>query len=413
MLSGRKEKMLIESQSGWVNKTDIFLSERAFPFGIFLLLTGLFWLGDHGLYSKLFYWSLLLPTLLSILLFPGNVRNLLASRICVAYLPFACYMASTVFWSTSDDGLFEMMKRPLFVLLFFYPVFELGRRRFDLLCAAVKWGAVLAVVAAVWTLGEFLFSVDQYRLTGYGALYNPLLTSHVFGFFLAWWLGLYFSERRLFDPVALSSMLILLGLVLATGSRTPLVAMFAVVIWLSVATRNRKGILTLCSLLTGCILVWLFAPEILTQRGLSHRTEIWMDVLRQISEKPWFGHGFNSPLWVRLEALSYPLQDPHNLTLAVFFIGGAVGGILWLVLYATALLESWRWRNDKWVLVFSATLIYGLMAGMTEGGSFLSRPKEHWFLVWIPLALMSAAVYQACIRSRMDTTNQGTTGANG
>ncbi len=33
---------------------------------------------------------------------------------------------------------------------------------------------------------------------------------------------------------------------------------------------------------------------------------------------------------------------------------------------------------------------YGLVAGMTEGGSFLSRPNEHWFLIWIPLALVAA-----------------------
>jgi hypothetical protein len=34
--------------------------------------------------------------------------------------------------------------------------------------------------------------------------------------------------------------------------------------------------------------------------------------------------------------------------------------------------------------------VYGIGAGLTEGGGILSRPKEHWFLLWIPLAIIAA-----------------------
>jgi tRNA A-37 threonylcarbamoyl transferase component Bud32 len=33
--------------------------------------------------------------------------------------------------------------------------------------------------------------------------------------------------------------------------------------------------------------------------------------------------------------------------------------------------------------------MYGIGAGLTEGGGILSRPKEHWFLLWIPLAIIA------------------------
>ncbi len=389
-----------------------FLSHRIFPLSIFLLLTGMFWIGDHGLYPRLFYWAMALPAVLSIACSPKNVRHLLASRIVVAYLLFACYMVLTVLWSTSQNSTVDLVKRPLFVLLFFYSAFELGRQRFDLLAAAVKWAAVIAVVAGIYTLGLFVSSGANGRLTGYGALFNPLMVSHVFGFFLAWWLGLYFIERRVSEPLMLAAVLILAALLLATGSRTPMVAMTATIFWLSAIAWNRKSVLAVGMLITAVAMIWLFAPEILTQRGFSYRTEVWTNVLRQIGEKPWFGHGFNTPIWVKLDDIPYPLHDPHNLTLSVFFDGGVIGGLFWLALYLVSLVESWRWRTNKWVMACSATVIYGLMSGMTEGGAFLPRPKEHWFLVWIPLALTAAAIYQARI-CEMNARGQETTGANG
>jgi hypothetical protein len=42
------------------------------------------------------------------------------------------------------------------------------------------------------------------------------------------------------------------------------------------------------------------------------------------------------------------------------------------------------------VMISSALLVFGFAAGLTEGGEFLTRPKEHWFLIWIPFALLSS-----------------------
>jgi hypothetical protein len=35
-------------------------------------------------------------------------------------------------------------------------------------------------------------------------------------------------------------------------------------------------------------------------------------------------------------------------------------------------------------------VVFGFVAGLTEGSAFFSRPKEQWFLIWIPLALLAA-----------------------
>ena len=379
----------------WGDRIGLVLVGGMLPVGLFCLLTGMFWIGDHGLYPKLFYWTVALPALLLFPIQRGNLKDILGSPVFVAYLPFACYTALTVFWSSSDGNAVDLIKRPLFVLLLFYAVFELGYRRFDLLVSTIRWSAICSVIAAIYTLARFLVAGGSDRLAGYGALANPLMVAHVFGFFVALWFGAYFADRKLFQPFALVAILILMALIVATGSRTPLLATAVTVVWLAMLSGNRKGVLVVCLMAAVAGLVLLFAPEILLQRGLSDRTDIWADVLRQVAEKLWFGHGFNTPLWIQLADIPYPFRDPHNLTLSVLFAGGIVGGFLWLLLYIVALLDSWRLRSNKWVLVCSATVVYGLVSGMTEGGSFLPRPKEHWFLVWIPMALLSLATYRA------------------
>jgi O-antigen ligase len=372
-----------------------------FSAGFFCLLTGMVWVSDRGLYSRLFYWTIALPAVFSAAASPRESAGLLKSRIFLMYLLFACYTVITLFWSESDDDVLGLIKRPFFVALAFLAVFEFGRRCHALLMATVKWSAVFSVFMALYILYFFFAVGGQGRLQGDGALSNPLLISHVFGFFLALWLGYYFSKRKLIEPLFFFVFAVLIGLLFATGSRTPLLATVFTVTWLTIlAANHRKSIVVICTTLVLASMILLFSPEAITQRGLSYRPEIWMDVIRQILAEPWFGHGFGTPLQVWVEDLNQAFSDPHNLTLSVLYSGGIIGGALWIAVYFTALWEAWRWRHDRWVFAFSATVVYGLAAGLSEGGSFFSRPKEHWSLIWIPLVLLSYAAFRASTNER-------------
>lgn len=382
---------------GFRKKITTFLVCYAFPFGVFLFLTGMFWIMDHGNFSKIFYWSILLPALLLIVNNPKSLMYVVKSKIGAAFILFATYFIITIQWSVSENNWLSLIKRPFFVFFLFYLVFELGRRRHDLLTKSVKYTAIAAVLAALVTLAQFYVSGNAGRLSGYGALSNPLLVSHVFGFFSAIWLGSYFAGERNFEPKSILSFLICSALLFATGSRTPLVALLVTIIWLAALSFNKKSIFIVCVLIATVCVIFLAFPEAILQRGLSYRTEIWANVLRQIYSQIWFGYGYGTSLQIKLANIPYPFSDPHNLSLAVFFAGGIVGIFLWVALYGVALHQSVFLRNDKRVLVCSAVVVYGLAAGMTEGGSFLSRPEEHWFLIWIPLALLAAATYREAI----------------
>ena len=367
------------------------------PVGIFALLTGLLWVGDRSLYPRMYYWLLALPALILIILNPLLLRRFSCSSFGLAFIPFAAYMLLSILWSANEDSAVELFKRPFLVVLLYVAVIELGWQRFDLLCRVVKWSGFVAIIAGSYALLRFHYEGGQGRLVQ-GALFNPLLASHVFGFFIAFWFGLFVTHESNVKSLAFWGIVILGAVIFATGSRTPLLAATAVVIWLAVVYPNNKTVCGLIVLLLGGLLAWFFESEILLQRGLSYRTEIWTNILNQILAKLWFGHGFGTGMSIQLENIPYPFSDPHNITLSVFYSGGLVGVMLWVFLYAMTLFSAWKFREDRWVIVFSATVVFGLVAGMTEGGGFLSRPKEHWLLIWLPIALLAAAVQRAKMR---------------
>lgn len=152
------------------------------------------------------------------------------------------------------------------------------------------------------------------------------------------------------------------------------------------------------------IVAYIFNPELVTQRGVSFRPEIWSESLRQIGEHPWLGHGYDHPMRIKL-ANGMLLADPHNIELGVLFAGGIVGLLLWSAIYALAFVFAWKNRRDPMVLLASTWLVFGLASGLTEGNAFMSRPKEHWFLIWIPLALLYALWVQKSARDKNETAS--------
>lgn len=367
------------------------------PFGSFILLTGLFWLGDRGLYKNLFNLFVVVPTLLAIILDKGaNLKRILRNPLLVPFLIFGVYTLITLFWSDTQHSIASLVKRPINIL-FLTLAFGLVALRSEIkLFKIVTLSARVAVACGLLSL--ICFSATHYmdggtfgdipQFYGYGALINPLLTSHVYGFFTAFFLALWFSGRYTSLPLQALSFGILTLVVLSTGSRTPLLALMITLIWLSICYGNRRSLTAIGVALTSFLALILLYPKAVMERGLSYRPEIWMEAIKHGFEKFWFGHGFDHSVIFHIETTKKVFNDPHNIELGVFIEGGFVGLSIWLALYTMALLYAWRNRANYHVMIASALLVFGLAAGLTEGGAFMSRPKEHWFLIWIPFALL-------------------------
>jgi O-antigen ligase len=365
------------------------------PIGWLVLLTGMFWSGDRTLYTKLYYALLAAPTLLALMLQPGLLKKLLRNPLILTFIVFGCYTALSLLWSDTDNKFSSLAKRPLYVLMLFLGVGLLALKSPQRLNKLLLFAGVIAAGSGALSFAYFLYSTGGAgRFSGYGALFNPLLSAHVYGFFAAFWLATWFTRVDTHSNAVLPVLLLLvLGVVLlSTGSRTPLLALSLTLIWLAAAHASRRSLIaSACAIVLAAGLLLLF-PDSLLQRGLSYRPEIWFGALQLAADSPWFGHGFDHTLSIALQTEGLTFNDPHNIELAVLLSGGLTGLLMWISLYALALLFAWRNRHNPLVMTASALVVYGLAAGLTEGRGFLTRPSEHWFLIWIPITLLTAAL---------------------
>ncbi|HDS1747994.1 O-antigen ligase family protein [Pseudomonas sp. M2] len=367
------------------------ISNYLLPVGWFIVLTGMFWAWDRTVYHKLFYIFLAVPTLVMLVKNREILRPLVFNPLFLAFLAFSAYTLLSIAWSDTDNSTSSLLKRPLYIAMLLLSAGMISLRSPGQLEQWTRYAAIVVAIAAGMSLFFFLYNNPAFagrRLVGYGALYNPLLTAHVFGAFAAFWLASWFQARSVLSLIPLICLAVLGVAILATGSRTPLIGLAGALGWLLIVGDRRRAGLAVGVLALALIYVALIYPEAITQRGMSWRPAIWMDALRQISEHPWLGHGFDSPMTVIIPGRAGTLADPHNIELGVLYAGGIVGLFLWMVLYGLAFYFSWVYRKYPAVTVAATWLIFGFVSGLTEGSAFMSRPKEHWFLIWIPMALV-------------------------
>lgn len=380
------------------------ISCRLLPLGLFVLLSGMFWIIERRLYVSMFYLLIVIPAVVMVLIRPQAVGSILKSNIFIAFLAFASYCLISISWSGAHESVISLIKRPVYVLLLFIACFIVAEKNPAAGERAMKFSAWIALISAIISLWIYAQHDWPGRLPGYGALSNPLLTSHIYGFFLIVWLSYLLSDQCKRPVMIVPPIILLFFLILATGSRTPLVAIVTSTLWIALLAGGRKAWLTVAVLSITGIAVATFYSAALLDRGVSYRPELWADTWQQIQAHPILGHGYHDPLRLYIESLQTTFIEPHNMTLSVFYQGGLVGLLLWLTLYGSAFLASWRYRGHYLVLITAAPLMYGFIAGMTEGGDVIARPKEHWFLIWIPLALIAASVSIAQ-RNERDTAH--------
>ncbi|QIH05845.1 MULTISPECIES: bifunctional O-antigen ligase/aminoglycoside phosphotransferase family protein [unclassified Pseudomonas] len=383
------------------NRVFDFICLWILPTGYLLLLCALFFLPERSLLHKLYYGLFSIPTLIALCLRPAKLKSLLREPIFIAVLLFCIWALISLAWSPPVDSLPGEFKPPAHLLMLFAGCSLLVSYRLDVLRPLCFCAAMVALVASLINLYTFsLTYTPGARMIGGGAFDNPLLSSHVFGFFLVYWLWLSMSCQRMrVLLLSIPAMAVMFAAILATGSRTPLVALTLAIAWICFMYSNKRSLMLLTAMLTCSTAVLLLFSHMLGERGNSYRFEIWTLVLGYIAEHPWIGHGFNANLSVDVN-IGYLLEEPHNFALGVLYYVGIVGLVPWLFMQAWGLFKSWQLRSTPLVVLASSWLVFGIGAGLTEGGGVLSRPKEHWFLLWIPLALIAAL----CIAQRARRT---------
>ncbi|MDO9622577.1 MAG: O-antigen ligase family protein [Pseudomonas sp.] len=375
----------------WTQRPYAFICNWLLPLGFIVLLIGLAVLPERSLYHKLFYALIAIPTLFALAMRPLASKALWFNPVIITFLMFSFWALLSTSWSDTDASFGSLLKRPLYILMLFAACALIGLQSNQRLALSTLLAALLMLPITGYSLAVFISSwIPGDRLIGGGALDNPLLSSHLFGFFCTLWLALSMTLSPRQSWAAFSAALLMGFALLATGSRTPLAATALVCAWLILACWNKRSIWLLASGALGFLALVLLYPESLSNRGLSYRPELWAGTLSKISQQPWQGFGFGAHLEILIADLAMAFSEPHNFALGVLYYTGIVGLTLWLAIHGIALLQCWRHRSDALFIVCGALLVYGIGAGLTEGGGILPRPKEHWLITWIPLALIAA-----------------------
>lgn len=373
------------------NRVFDFLVLWILPIGLLLLLSSLFFVTNRNVLHKFYYGLFSAPTLLLLCLRPREIKELLREPLVIAFLVFCAWALTSLLWSPEQHPDTDLFKRPLHTFMLFAGCGLLLHYRNELFKPIFFSAAVIALVVCLFNLVAFIkgFEPGMRMIGGRGALDNPLLSSHVFGFFCVYWLYVCVTTQRLHVLwFSVPAMAIMTAAVLATGSRTPLVALTLTILWITFVSRNRRSALLIAGLVVGAAGLLLIYPELITSRGSSFRFELWSMSLQRIAEHPWIGHSYDSELYLSL-ADGNELREPHSFALGVLYYVGIIGFIPWIFMLAWGLFKGFKQRAQPLFILASSLLMYGIGAGLTEGGGILSRPKEHWFLLWIPLAIIA------------------------
>ncbi|MEA1606595.1 MULTISPECIES: O-antigen ligase family protein [Pseudomonas] len=361
------------------------------PAGFVVLLIGLAALPERSLYHKAFYALIAAPTLIALALRPRICVALLREPVIIALLMFSTWALISISWSDTERSFGTLFKRPLYIFMLFAACALIALQAHTRLAQSTLLAAVLMLPLTAYSLMIFMTNATPgERLIGFGALDNPLLSSHVFGFFCAFWLALSMTLSPRQSWLALIAATLMGMALLATGSRTPLVATALTCAWLIVACWSKRSVGLLLFGALGALALIVLYPEVLSSRGLSYRPELWAKTLSMVIQQPWQGFGFGAHLTIFIADLKMSFSEPHNFALGVLYYTGIIGLVLWLAMHGLALFQCWKHRSNYLFIVCGALLVYGIGAGLTEGGGILSRPKEHWLVTWIPLALIAA-----------------------
>jgi hypothetical protein len=365
------------------------------PTGFFIFLSGFFWIPTQHNYKVVVSYASLLPSLLSMLTFRRWREWFKTPLVPLLFLYFA-YMIVMAALRGADPVAFAQWS--FYIVVFVFGISAQMRIEpatlHKILAAAVFAAAAAAIYAIVIDARSGLLWQAEYRLVGYATLYNPLKSGHLFGAFVVIGIWSGFVERRLRWLSWLAAAICTLT-VLLTGSRAPCIALLVVSAWnIFGLCRGRERFFMLIKLTIIAVAAAFLFWHKLSERGMSLRPEVWNHAFSLSLKNFWFGVGLGSRLDIPMSVGGH-LYDTHNVLLAVFYYGGIVGVLLFVLAFGASFSSAWQKRFSSPIFLLAASLqLYGLATLQFDGGSLIGRPTEYWILYWAPMALYLYAVFR-------------------
>ena len=382
---------------------------RAFPFlllaayGVFLCSYFIF--SD---YSKPYQFYARVMFILSLFVVVGSIREVWKHPLFQTIVAYILYLLLSGFWSHTLDWYRLGQKATVSVnLISFIAVTHFlvhwNRSLFErMLQACILFATFAAVISIVVFYSYNPFPAT--RLKPIGSLTNVNEFSNVYGIFalLAAFFVMRFPGRGL-NWVFILSIAAFICVAWFGQSRAAFTALIIALLTLVSLMQKNKRLLSLAALTALTCLLFVAFPEVMGQlfeRGPGLRPLIWAAVWDEAQSAPVFGHGLASTLSVGISG--YTFETAHNAFLMLFWQGGAVGVIIFLLLLVVAFRHAWSLGQQRGDFSIFCILIFAVCTMMTGVDTLIERPRDQWMLFWFPLALLLS--YQSgASRTRLHT----------
>lgn len=364
-------------------------------------------LGPHQDLYKVFFHGIVIPAIL-ILLVSGRAHIKWRDPVLMLAMILAAYSSITTFivgQGPIGDHIraFRWGVETFFCLLAYYLWLPAVLNR------PSWWGRYFMLLALLGAAGGFLLfatGIVSGRLSGLGALHNPIQASSILLIFLAIGHFLVFTHQPSSDKsaiflVILSTIAVTL-FVLMSQSRAPIISMAVFLVYLGRwALINNSLLKSGLVFLGGAgLVIGVLASgygldhyhDLLLIRGNSFRFEIWKGYLMSLPDSWIFGVGAGTDpaqldaakeFWAPLPTI---VSHAHNIWLGTLVENGIIGLGL-LIAIAVLLLKSVftgpATRRERMGLMMLLLLVFLLT--LTGEHTLISSAKAIWLFGWLPL----------------------------
>lgn len=347
-------------------------------------------LGSDFSFKPIFYGLVLLPALLMLVTRQLKPERILRQCPTIALLAIPLmYWSLTNAWSEQPDNVYAFLRRSLTLFVFLLVVANLVIGLGNGLIRYLDGALVLVGLGAAIHLLSLPFMEPKgpmWRL-GDGTIFSRSLhASHYFGFFAVYGLARFYQAGELRERLlAIVPASLCLVFVMLTESRGTLISFVLVALMISGLWHRRYAHVAVLLILTaiGAYLI----QDVLLERGMSFRLEIWTGTWEIIRTNFWGGIGLGTPLGVEYGD-KFVAPHAHNLLLDLQARAGFIGMLLFLPIVGFVVWRAWYATPSE--QAFVATLVFFLLCVMTDVHKPINSPSAVYVVFWLPLAALLA-----------------------
>jgi len=356
--------------------------------GFLVLLCGAWVLPSNKMYHQMLIVLLWLPALLA--LFHRDFRLLFKQPEWALFALFMAWTLLVLLVEGGDSG-FGKAKVTLYVTLTLFGILLAAQnskwRLESMLLYASILGGFFALASWIYFY-EFAAQPFSARVLAIGVWNTAIPAAHAVGALAI--IGIFTMQTKRFSPLAMMLLVIpFLGYAMFLGfnqTRGVWVGLAAGLLVTGVARPSRLTGALIFLGIAGVAFIAVFKPEILLQRGISYRPQLWGAGVRLIVEHWATGLGFHEYL-IPIPELARSFKHPHNLFLDTGVRLGVPGLILFCSLWLAAGWRGWVSRAQPLGQVLLILWVFSGTSLLTDGIGLWLKPNADWFITWLPIAL--------------------------